>query len=93
MFQAVAGEREVVFSWSPPAVALRNGNITGYTLSCSPSPASLPLTIAQPGTRVQNFSPNSTYNCSIVAHNIQGSGPPINIVFSTMEDCKFYTCS
>ena len=88
MFQAVAGEREVDFSWSQPAVALRNGNITGYTLSCSPLPASLPLTLELPVAHVDKFSPNTLYNCSVVAHNSQGTGPTTNIVFNTKEDCK-----
>ena len=85
------GERHVTFSWSPPPVTLRNGNITGYTLSCSPSPASLPLNLSQPGTHlVERFSPDTNYECSVVAYNSPGSGPPASTHFSTQEDCKCY---
>ena len=46
-FTTVAGEREVVFSWSPPPVTERNGVITSYTLSCSPSPSPPPQDLSQ----------------------------------------------
>ena len=84
-FTAVAGEREVVFSWSPPPVTERNGVITSYTLSCSPSPpqspSSGPLTVA-------GFSPHTSYSCSLVASNTQGSGPPAPTSFTTLQDCE-----
>ena len=89
MFVAVAGERQVTFSWSPPPVALRNGVITSYTLSCSPSPSSLPQSPSQPGTlTVSGFSPDTSYSCSVVASNSQGSGPPASISFTTQQDCE-----
>ena len=76
MFVATAGERQVTFSWSPPPVTLRNGVITSYTLSCSPSPSSLPQSPSQPGPlTVAGFSPDTSYSCSVVASNSQGSGP------------------
>ena len=89
MFVAAAGERQVNFSWSPPPVALRNGVITSYTLSCSPSPSSLPQSPSQPGTlTVAGFSPDTSYSCSVVASNSQGFGPPANTSFTTQQDCE-----
>ena len=80
MFEAVAGQRQVNFSWSPPPVTQRNGVITSYTLSCSPSPSSLPQSPSQSGTlTVAGFSPDTSYTCSLVASNSYGSGPPTNI--------------
>ena len=89
MFVAAAGERQVTFSWSPPPVALRNGVITSYTLSCFPSLSSLPQSPSQPGPlTVAGFSPDTSYSCSVVASNSQGSGPPANTSFRTLEDCE-----
>ena len=89
MFVAVAGERQVNFSWSPPAVALHNGVITSYTLSCSPSPSSLPHSPSQSGPLpVAGFSPDTSYSCSVLASNSVGSGPPANITFTTLQDCE-----
>ena len=89
MFEAVAGQRQVNFSWSPPPVTQRNGVITSYTLSCSPSPSSLPQSPSQSGPlTVAGFSPDTSYTCSVVANNSQGSGPAASISFTTLEDCK-----
>ena len=89
MFVAAAGETQVTFSWSPPPVALRNGVITSYTLSCSPSPSSLSQTPSQPGPlTVAGFSPDTFYTCSVVASNSRGSGPPANTSFTTQQDCE-----
>ena len=90
MFRAVAGEREVEFSWSPPAPTQQNGVITSYPLSCSPSPSSLPQSpSSQSGSlTATGFSPNTLYSCSLTAENSQGSGPPAVVTFTTEEDCK-----
>lgn len=86
-FLAVAGERKVDFSWSPPLVSLQNGVITNYTLSCFPSPSSLPQSLPQSGSlTVAGFSPNTGYSCSLVASNSQGSGPPAHVSFTTQKD-------
>lgn len=85
--QANAGEREVTLSWSLPDVTLRNGNVTGYTVTCSPSPTSPPQSFTQSGAHVVGgLSPGSMYNCSVVANNSQGSGPPAYTLFTTEED-------
>ena len=89
MFDAVAGERQVTFSWSPPAVTQRNGVIINYTLSCSPSPSTLPLPVSQavPVT-VTGFTPDTNYICSVMAHNGLGPGPAAQETFKTQPDCK-----
>ena len=89
MFEAVAGQRQVKFSWSPPPVTQLNGIIISYTLSWSPSPSSLPLSTSQSGQlTVPGFSPDTSYTCSVVASNRYGSGPATNTSFTTLEDCK-----
>ena len=103
-FVAEAAERDVTFSWSPPNVTLRNGNIIGYNLSCSPSPSSLPQSFPESGTyTVAHFSPSTThacstlasrfspatsYECSVVALNGKGAGPPAVVSFTTAYDCR-----
>ena len=88
-FEAVVGQRQVVFSWCPPLVTQHNGLITSYTLSCSPSPSSLPQSISQSGLlTVAGFSPDTSYSCSVVANNGLGSGPPAYTNFTTLQDCK-----
>ena len=74
---------------TPPPVTERNGIITNYTLSCSPSPPSLPQSTSQSESLIVNgFSPNTLYSCSVVATISQRSGPPSTISFTTPEDCK-----
>ena len=90
MFEAEVGQRQVVFSWSPPPVTQQNGLITSYTLSCSPSPSSLPHSPSQSGLlTVAGFSPDTSYSCSVVANNGLGSGPPAHTNFTTLQDCEF----
>ena len=92
-FEAVAGQRQVNFSWSPPPVTQRNGHITSYTLSCYPSPSSLPPSPSQSGPlTVAGFSPDTSYYCSVVASNSQGSGPSALTTFTTSQDCKYTLC-
>ena len=88
MFSADVGERKVVFSWSAPLITQQNGVITNYTLSCSPSPSSLPQSPSSGALTVTGLSPDTSYSCSLVASNSQGSGPPANISFTTQQDCE-----
>ena len=85
----MARERQVTFSWSPPAVTQRNGVIIIYTLSCSPSPSTLPFSASQavPVTRT-GFTPDTNYICSVMAHNGLGPGPAAQETFTTQPDCK-----
>ena len=88
-FTATPGVREVNFSWSAPPTS-DNRIVVIYTLSCSPSPSTLPRTLSQTGLRVAGFSPNTSYSCSvyIVDKNGLGSGPRSDTTFETLEDCK-----
>ena len=88
MFEAEVGQREVSFSWSPPPVTQRNGVITSYNLSCSPSPSSLPHQTPSGPLTVAGFTPDTAYSCSLVATNSQGSGPSTTTSFTTQQDCK-----
>ena len=88
MFTAEVGQREVVFSWSPPPVTQRNGVITSYNLSFSPSPSFLPQQTPSGPLTVTGFTPDTAYSCSVVATNSQGSGPSATTSFTTQQDCK-----
>ena len=88
-FEVVAGQRQVIFSWCPPLEVQHSRLITSYTLSCSPSPSSLPQSISQSGLlTVAGFSPDTSYSCSVVASNSQGSEVAAVKTFSTSEDCE-----
>ena len=88
MFEVKVGEKEVVFFWLPPPGMQHIAVITNYTLSCSPSPSSLPQSPSQAEPLpVAGFSPDTSYFCSVVADNGQVSGPPAHINFTTLEDC------
>ena len=90
MFPTVAGEREVTFSWSPLPVTQHRGYLRNYTLSCSPSPSSLPQSPSQSGPlTATGFSPDTSYSCSVVANNGLGSGPPSTTTFTTLPDCMW----
>ena len=90
MFKAVAGERHVVFSWSPHVTHLHMA-IDNYTLSCSPSPSSLPQSPSSQSAgslSVTGFSPNTPHSCSLTPNNLWGSGPPARANFTTKLGCK-----
>ena len=89
-FQATTGERSVTFFWPSPSI-VPIGNITGFNISCSPSPPSLPLSFSEAGTHaVRGFSPNTVYNCSLKTHvGQQTIIKDVSIVIRTKEDCKF----
>ena len=36
------------------------------------------------------LSPNTDYTCSVTADNSRGSGPPENLRFQTLDDCKIF---
>ena len=87
-FTPSAGTQNVTFSWSPPAPTLRNGIITGYSLSCVPDgggESSVSMHYTQTGTfTLEGFASATTYNCSISASNSEGSGPVANVMVATM---------
>ena len=80
----------MTFSWSPPAPTERNGVITGYFLSCVPvagegTTISMQYTAAGTFT-LGGFTPFTSYNCSIAASNILGSGAAVYLVVTTLDD-------
>ena len=89
-FRAKAAQREVEFSWSRPKVT---APISSYTLSCDPSPGTLPLTVTEAGThRIKEFYPDYFYWCSVVAnYGSSVSGPPATTDVCTEEDRKSIT--
>ena len=80
----------MTFSWSPPAPTLRNGVITGYSLSCVPEVGggnSISMQYTAAGTfTLGGFTPATSYNCSISASNSLGSGPTAHVVVTTLND-------
>ena len=81
----------MTFSWSPPASPLRNGVITGYSLSCIPVSGgenSISMQYTTGSLTLRGFTPATFYNCSISASNIWGNGPVTYRVVSTLDDCK-----
>lgn len=88
-FHAEAGERQVIFSWFPPPLTKQNGVITSYTLSCVPSPSTLPQSPFHSGSlTVTGFGPDTAYSCSLVATNRRGSGPAATTNFTTQPECE-----
>ena len=86
IFEVVAGQRQVNFTWSPALVTINNTVTTNYTLYCSPSIPSLPLSLTHAGSFiVTGFTPNTVYSCSIVASDSHASQ---NKTFTTQQDCK-----
>ena len=87
---AVVSERNVTFSWSTPTVPTP---ITGYNLSCSPPPSSsfLSHSFTTSGNHtVTGFHPDTSYNCSLVAYNMDSTGPTTMVMFTTSTDCELH---
>lgn len=88
-FQVAVGVNDVTFSWSPPEITLRNGEIVAYSLSCSPHGSTIVTimsTFAESGTHtVSGFSSSTEYNCSLVASNSKGNSPPATKSFTTQS--------
>ena len=80
----------MTFSWSPPSPTLRNGVITGYSLSCVPEAGggnSIMIQYTTVGTfTLGGLTPATSYNCSISASNSLGSGPTAHVVVTTLND-------
>ena len=95
--EVIVGATDVTFTWSLPQVTLRNGEITGFTLSCfSGGALMLRRSFSAPGTyKVSGFSSATAYNCSVVAVNSKGDGPPATLALRTQTaptgDSEFAT--
>ena len=94
-FTVTPEERNMTFSWSPPASNLQhNLVITGYFLSCVPeggggNSISMQYTTAGIFT-LGGFTPATSYNCSIFASNSQGTGPATYMIAATQDDSKHH---
>jgi hypothetical protein len=84
-FQVVVGATDVTFTWSLPEVTLRNGIITEYTVSClSGGSLMTRVTLSSAGMhKIPGFAPDTAYECSVVATNSKGSGPPATLSLRT----------
>lgn len=83
------GVTDVTFTWTLPEVTHRNGQITGFTLSCYFDSGSLAIqrTFVVPGTySVLGFNPGTSYTCSLVAFNSKGDSPPAVIPLTTQTE-------
>ena len=84
----------MIISYSLPALTLRNGVITGYSLSCVPEVGArgkntILMQYTAAGTfTLGGFTPATSYNCSISAANSKGSGPRMYRVVTTLDDGK-----
>ena len=92
-FTVAPGARNITFSWSSAVPTLRDGVITGYSLSCVPEAGggnSIFMQYTAAGTfTLGGFTPATSYNCSIFASNIWGNGPAVYSMVSTLDDCKY----
>ena len=79
--------RNVRFSWEPPALLNRNGDIINYNLTCTAGMSIVTANYSSAGTYILNgFEALTTYTCSVYAQNAAGSGPPDTRTETTMED-------
>ena len=86
----LSGGRKVTFSWAPPEIALRNGLLTGYLLSCSSLNEVVGFAAEEEGSAmVVGLEPRKEYSCSLSAENGEGSGPVASVNFTTLEDSEF----
>ena len=85
--------KEVELSWEEPLLALQNGQIIGYNLTCYCDYPCSSLTAELSATQnstTNNFTfiPASSltqYTCSLSAINEVGEGPPTQCIFTTLE--------
>ena len=88
--------RNVRLQWEAPKLALQNGQIIGYNLTCYSNNPWADLTANLSATQfssANNFtinpvSPFTDYTCLLSAINEVGEGPTIQCNFSTQQDGK-----
>ena len=83
----------ISFSWLPPLIHSRNGNITHYSLRCSYYNLTRLTTvehlqIEDTSYLLSNLLPYTNYFCNLSASTNVGEGPSINIVVRTDEGSK-----
>ena len=84
----------ITFSWLPPLIHLRNGNITHYFLRCSYDTSTDIITLKHLQIHdttylLINLLPYTKYSCNVSASTSVDEGPPTkSIVTRTDEDRK-----
>ena len=83
----------ITFSWLPPLIHLRNGNITHYSLRCSYDNSTDTITLEDLQIQdttylLSNLLPYTYYSCNVSASTSGGEGPSAIIVVRTYEDSK-----
>ena len=75
----------LILSWSLPKESLRNGVITGYEYMCA-DVHSGPQPTPELTATILGLTPFTSYNCSVKAATVNGTGPAISIIATTAED-------
>ena len=81
--------RSIQLAWNPPSIILRNGNITGYTVSVQNTETNETREWSTDGTSltVTNLTPYVSYMFTVAAHTAVGQGPLTpKLSISTAED-------
>ena len=84
----VTAVTSLTFSWSPPEVMLQNGAITSYKLACT-GDTDVSYTTSQLQFTIDTFVPAATFQCSVLATNEFGDGPPTGVL-TVATECKHY---
>ena len=85
------------FHWSPPPEDDQNGIITSYVLTCQSEvetvPITFPMTYQTAGSyNISGFRPTITYNCSVYAVTVGGSGPTATETITMPNDGIISEC-
>ena len=68
----------------------QNGIITGYTVQVTGPNFIREISITDATTEVSGLRPNTSYNFSVSAMTVAGTGPPTKSFFTTPEGGKAY---
>ena len=85
--------KNILFSWLPPLIHLRNGNITHYSLRYSYYNLTRFMSweiihIQNTTFLLRNLLSYTNYSCNVSASTSVGEGPTTNIIVTTEEDSK-----
>jgi hypothetical protein len=81
--------RSIQLAWNPPSIILRNGNITGYTVSVQNTETNETRELSTDGTSltVTHLTPYVSYMFTVAAHTAVGQGPfTPKLSITTAED-------
>ena len=89
--QVMVTSRRIVASWEPINCIERNGQITGYEVSCREEgemPSGFNITTSLTFT-CEGLTPSRAYIFRVAGVNTNGSGPPLEQTHTTDEECTF----